>query len=297
MHMTSGRKIGWQIVILLNGLLAPQFIAQPYRCNSCSLTIFAEEGRSSSAAASQRSSAYGPNLGHVFIGLTNGDKQMYLGFYGDSRNPSRGQLGVDADLVRNADWDVMKTYQISEQGYRAAHSMIDTWGTGSQADPFPMPVILQKGTWRPWCNCADFAEAVPTVAGVNLGNPSKAAGLNTPALWGKYLRERGGTLNPKRFGSGLEGQWECSETGERVLISQRGGKYYATFFGVHWILTKSDQDLAASQGLTNAEVTKLFPDAPTDVARRFVGMPAVLVLTLSDSNHIMYATTAPRGIS
>jgi hypothetical protein len=282
--MVFRMKRKWQLVLLASGALTPQAIAQSYRCNNCTVTIFADEGRSSSAAATQQSSGQGSNLGHVFIELTNSDKQMYLGYYGDPGNPSRGQLRVDKDLFLNGDWDVSKTYQITGEGYNKVHEMIDQWA--------------QKGqTWRPWCNCGDFAEAVATVAGLSFEGLPKAAGLSTPALWARYLREHGGTLNPQRSGTGFEGRWECNETGERVLITQHGGKYYATFFGVHWVLAKSGKDLATSQGLTGAEVAALFPEAPADVIRRFVGMPAVLVLTLSDSNHIFYATTAPRSIS
>ena len=100
------------------------------------LTVYADRGKDVSAAASQGLSSQGSNLGHLFVALTHGEKQMYLAYYGDPKNPSRGHLRVDADLARNGSWDVQKTYQITEEGYRAAHETIDNWGS-------------QVGTWKP----------------------------------------------------------------------------------------------------------------------------------------------------
>ena len=175
-----------------NGLA--QYSGGPY-----TLTIFADEGINASSAAAEGTSSRGSNLGHVFVELTNAEKQMYLGYYGDPNDPSRGQLRVDADLASKGDWDVKETYQITEQGYDAAHKMIDTWGRGDQPDLSPIPVILQKGTWWPWCNCGDFAEAIATVAGVRLeGLPKNFGVINRPSLWAKYLRAHGGTVNPQR---------------------------------------------------------------------------------------------------
>ena len=183
----------WLVVLLPTNGLA-QYSGGPY-----TLTIFADEGINASSAAAQGTSSRGPNLGHVFVQLTNGEKQMYLGYYGDPSDPSRGQLRVNADLARKDYWDVKETYQITEEGYTAAHKMIDTWGRGDQPDPFPIPVILQKGTWRPWCNCGDFAEAIATVAGVQLEDlPKNLGAINRPSLWAKYLRAHGGTVNPQR---------------------------------------------------------------------------------------------------
>ena len=100
---------------------------------------------------------------------------MYLGYYGDAKNPSRGQLRVDADLARNGDWDVKKTYNITDGGYREAHKLIDTWGTDGQK-------------WALDHNCGDFAEAVARIAGVQLGALPKVLGVITPERWGLYLR-------------------------------------------------------------------------------------------------------------
>jgi hypothetical protein len=173
------------------------------------VTIFANPGSDASSVAQQASSG-GFNFGHVFVGLTNGDKQMYLGYYGDPTNPARGQLRVDADLAANG-WLYKKTYEITEQGYRAAHEMIDTWGAGNQRvggtgdavldtalNQLPIPVILNSGTWRPWCNCGDFAQAIATAAGVQLPDVPKELGLNTPRSWAQYLRDHGGVVNPER---------------------------------------------------------------------------------------------------
>jgi len=218
----------------------------------------------------------------VFIELANGDKQVFLGYYGDPKNPSRGQLRVDADLFLNGYWDVKKTYDISEEGYNKAHEVIDGWGRNGQ-------------TWRPWCNCGDFAEAVATVAGINFGDLPKAAGLNTPALWVKYLRAHGGAMNPARASVDFDGQWQCAETGERITIGHSGNKYSTVFFGIHWTLVRSGQELTDSHKLTSAEISGLF-NVPGNIAQQFVGAPAVLVLTLSNANDIAYATVAPRSI-
>jgi hypothetical protein len=160
--------------------------AWPAPAGPYTLTIFADQGKNPSSAATQASSGGGSNLGHVFIELTNGNKQVYLGYYGDRQNPAKGQLRPDADLARNGYWDVKKTFEITEQGYNDAHKMIDTWGT-------------KVGSWKPWCNCADFAEAIATVAGVRLGDLPKMLGnINTPGDWSAYLKRHGGTVNPQR---------------------------------------------------------------------------------------------------
>ena len=41
------------------------------------LTIFADGGANGPTDTTQGSSGHGSNLGHVFVELTNGDKQMY----------------------------------------------------------------------------------------------------------------------------------------------------------------------------------------------------------------------------
>src|SRR5882672_266378 len=176
------------IVSLCLALLLP---TESYAQRSAySLTIFADGG-STAASVGQQASSNGSNFGHVFIELASADKQIYMGYYGDPQNPSRGQLRVDADFAKNGYWDVKKTYEIKETGYNDAHGMIDTWGT-------------KIGSWKPWCNCGDFAEAVATVAGVQLSDIPKELGLNTPRSWVQYLRNHGGTMNSAR-GSGSGG--------------------------------------------------------------------------------------------
>jgi len=200
------------LVLLLPTVGWPQSSPSVTPHGPYSLTIFADPGANASSVSQQASSG-GLNMGHVFIGLTNGARKVYLGYYGDSTNPARGQLRVDADLV-DSGWLYKKTYQITEQGYRAAHEMIDTWGAGNQRvgalgesvfdtflnalNPLPVPISLPSGTWRPWCNCSDFAQAVATAAGVELSDIPEELGLNTPRSWGRYLSEHGGTTNPRR---------------------------------------------------------------------------------------------------
>src|SRR5258708_5654062 len=91
------------------------------------LTIYADKGSHSGAVTTETSSGLHSNLGHVFIELTHNEKQMYLGYYGQPTDPSKGQLRVDADLAQKGYWTVKKTYSITEQGYLDAHKMIDAW--------------------------------------------------------------------------------------------------------------------------------------------------------------------------
>lgn len=148
------------------------------------LTIYADRGLSAGPVTTEASSGSHPNLGHVFVELTHNEKQMYLGYYGQPTDPAKGQLRVDADLAKKGYWTVKKTYSITEQGYLDAHKMIDAWDSSGQS-------------WRPWCNCSDFAEAVAKVAGIDLTDLGKVAGLNTPASWADYLFEHEGTVNPR----------------------------------------------------------------------------------------------------
>jgi hypothetical protein len=180
------------VPIFLVAIFSPHVLGQKTTTNSqasngpYTLTIFADEGTNASVASLQSTSSRGSSLGHVFVDLTNGNKNVYLGFYGDPTNPARGQLRVDADLAQNGDWDVKNTYPITHDGYLAAHQMIDIWGT-------------ETGTWKPWCNCADFAEAIATVAGIPLQVPKMAGVINRPSLWAQYLRQVGGIVNPQRI--------------------------------------------------------------------------------------------------
>lgn len=183
--MPRTRKIGNLALLPICLLLVISGKAQtgPY-----SLTVFADSGAHGSSVSQQASSG-GSNMGHVFVELTNGDKHAFIGYYGDPRNPSKGQLRVDADLVSGGYWDVKKTYSVTKQGYDSAHQVIDTWGTS-------------MGTWELWRNCGDFAEAIAQAAGVQLqGLPKELIRLNTPRSWASYLRKEGGTLNPQRFGN------------------------------------------------------------------------------------------------
>jgi len=183
----------------------------PYTGGPYTLTVFVSQGLGTSSAAGQWSSGNGLDLGHVFVELTNGSKQMYIGYYGDPTDPARGQLRVDADLAASGAWDVKETYAISQQGYNAAHWLIDQWGTDGV-------------TWALNHNCADFAEALAEIAGLNL-HPPKTAGVNRPLLWGKYLRAHGGFVNPRKAGvasstvpSGSPGADSCSNSVYRANL-------------------------------------------------------------------------------
>lgn len=73
------------------------------------------------------------------------------------------------------------------------HWLIDQWATDGLK-------------WAANHNCADFAEAVTKIAGLNI-DPPKTAGINRPILWGKYLRQNGGVIN-------THGNDPCSSLGE-----------------------------------------------------------------------------------
>jgi hypothetical protein len=175
------------------------------------LTIFADQGSAPSAATTNRSSGSGSNLGHVFIELANGSNEAFIGYYGQPGTPARGQLRVDADLFRNGDYDVSKTYQITATGYLYAHQMIDVWG-GHDGKK-----------WGVYCNCSDFAQAVANAAQVDLADVPTEMNANLPYLWAQYLRSHGGTVNNRRRPStgdgtagsaqGILGTWEASSCG------------------------------------------------------------------------------------
>gem|GEM_PF-6648788 len=187
-RIESTRTIIATITCLILFLTSGNAQSGPY-----SLTVFADggaHGTSGSQSLSQQSSSGGSDFGHVFVELTNGDRHIYMGYYGDPHNPSRGQLRVDADLASKRYWDFYKTYPITETGYHNAQHVIDTWGT-------------EMGTWKLWRNCGDFAEAIANAAGVDLQDVPKELGLNTPRSWAGYLRDHGGVPNPQRSATPL----------------------------------------------------------------------------------------------
>jgi hypothetical protein len=178
------------------------------------ITIFADSGAGPSTSAPDGTSGSGPNLGHVFIELANGDKQMFIGYYGygpSGRMPTKGQLRVDADLFRNGDYDVSKTYQITSTGYINAHQLLDIWG-GPHGEK-----------WGVYCNCADFAQTVASSAGLDLTDVPTDFGVNMPKLWAQYLRTHGGTVNNHKPSTtntasasdseGILGKWEADSCG------------------------------------------------------------------------------------
>ena len=147
------------------------------------LTIYAELGANSAANTSQSAEESRSNMGHVFIELGHDEKKAILGFYPVSKDKTRGEWRVNADLVQTNAWTVKQTYQITAQGYEDAHKMIDSWHQTGQS-------------WHLWCNCGDFAEAIARAAGLDVSDLSKLVGVfDTPTLWARYLYEHNGPLN------------------------------------------------------------------------------------------------------
>jgi len=240
------------------------------------LIIFADAGSNASSVAQQGSS--GSSFGHVFIELSNSDKQIYIGYYGDPKNPSRGQLRVDSDLARNGYWDVKsQTYEISEESYRSAHKMIDTWGT-------------EVGSWKLWCNCGDFAEAVATTAGVPLPNLPKEVGLNTPRSWAQYLRDHGGTVNPKRT---LDGIWTFapgSTSGvDQVRLTQNGSHVRAFWIAGNRYFKAGSE--SANFVLTGSKGTGVTHNAIIQNGT-LVPFDIPIHITIQDSNKILVSGSA-----
>jgi hypothetical protein len=140
------------------------------------LTVFVDEG-------------HGKLNGHVFLGLTSGNRTGYRGFY-----PSIHALGVaslgageirdDARLARNG-WDVQKTFVVSRDSYDDALDLISHWNARGRA-------------WGLRNHCGDFAETIVRAARIDIDLPAGLTGRNRPGLWGEALRVRGAVVNEER---------------------------------------------------------------------------------------------------
>ena len=143
--------------------------AQKFQNKKYELTIFVDEGHGLTEAT-----------GHVFVGLSDGQSTVYKGWY--SENPLLAPVAKGGGEVRDDSphsWDVKKTYEIGEQGYRDAMKMTETWNN-------------QKIDWGFGEHCGDFAEIIANRAGVKLDLPDRFTGINRPGLFGDYLRKHGG---------------------------------------------------------------------------------------------------------
>jgi hypothetical protein len=138
--------------------------------------------RMTTAANALRRSGSGSALlgqnGHVFVELSNGRINTYLGFYGNP--PSQGgPIRIEPYLAEQG-WNVKKTYPISLQGYHAAFQIVERWNTDGRH-------------WAAAHHCGDFAEAVVRAAGVDLvGLPCSVWAGHRPGLWAVYLKSTGG---------------------------------------------------------------------------------------------------------
>jgi hypothetical protein len=163
---------------------------------------------------------------------------------------AKGQLRPDTDLFRNNEYDVSKTYQITETGYINAHKEIDHWG-GPNGDK-----------WGVRCNCADFVQTIALSAGVNLTNVPKDLGINMPKLWAQYLQDHGGTVNNRKpvmtsavsggGSGGIVGTWEASECG---------------FSQAFILIVSKDNSGSLSGTLSVKEVIHVAGGGPCDMAK------------------------------
>src|SRR4051812_23511422 len=103
------------ILLSLALLLLASLITLARQERRYTITVFVDEGPQTTSGqvqaarnASRNSDSSGMivKTGHVFVGLSNGDINTYLGFYGDKE---RGQVRVDTDLAQNGYYDVYKT--------------------------------------------------------------------------------------------------------------------------------------------------------------------------------------------
>src|ERR1051326_7795082 len=139
--------------LALTLLLAIHLATLARQAKRYTVTVFVDEGPQTAgeqlraargASRDANSSGTIVKTGHVFIGLSNGDINTYLGFFG---NQEKGQVRVDADLVQNGYYNVSKTYEISEANYHAALAVATQWNTDGKR-------------WALDHHCGDFAEAV-----------------------------------------------------------------------------------------------------------------------------------------
>jgi hypothetical protein len=273
--------------LALTLLLAIHLATLARQAKRYTVTVFVDEGPQTAgeqlraargASRDANSSGTIVKTGHVFIGLSNGDINTYLGFYG---NQEKGQVRVDADLVQNGYYNVSKTYEISEANYHAALAVATQWNTDGKR-------------WALDHHCGDFAEAVARAAGVPLEDfPRDVSiadlGRNRPGLWGKYLRQHGGEVK-----GGFTGNWVFDQTGETVVISGGGGAYRMHLNGINWTLRQDGDVLVAQQRLTAGDVQALYGNLPRGAAAALVGQPTGVVLTLStDGRAIQVQLVAP----
>ncbi|MHB9024905.1 MAG: carbohydrate binding domain-containing protein [Armatimonadota bacterium] len=123
-----------------------------------------------------------PN-GHVFLGLSDGRRAVYRGFYSAQKSP-KALLSLAGGMIKDDthatvdEWTVKKTYPISKAGYAKAFSVMEDWD--------------KEG--RPWGifhHCGDFVNTTAKAAGINLNLPVNLKGYDRPGRFGQYLREQG----------------------------------------------------------------------------------------------------------
>jgi hypothetical protein len=176
-----------------------------------SLTIFVEEGA-------------GELNGHVFLSISDGNKNEVLGFY--SKNKLLAVASMGGGEIRDdskTNWDVRKTYQLTKQGYIEAKRAIQKWRSEDEA-------------W--WVNhhCGDFVETVAKAARVGPDLPWTATGRNRPGIFGEYLRAHGGETKEASkdkfkkimWGAPLETVNVLATTGEPFFSKTvlKKGEYY-----------------------------------------------------------------------
>lgn len=173
----------------------------------------------------EHSTTFGIPTGHVFIGLSNQQREIVLGYQGDDHV---AQVHSEQQKRDGGYYDVSKTYEISEQAYHAALAKAGQWNK--------LP-FNENNSSDSDHHCGVFAEDIAHASGLTLEGlrqtPDNAVGKlfgPNPPVWGKYLRTHGGSLHKygtppvkdeqKALDRDLTRKWTCAFP---VFENKRGG--------------------------------------------------------------------------
>jgi hypothetical protein len=129
--------------------------------------------------------------GHVFVAVENGALTKVSGFYPQKKGAGAlaglngGEVRGDWQKIDKGEWDVKRTYNITESQYRNALRVIEDFER-------------KRRDWSPQCHCGTMAEEVARAAGIRLDLPTPTFDFDTrPAQFAAYLRARGGVTNDR----------------------------------------------------------------------------------------------------
>jgi hypothetical protein len=189
----------WYRSYLFTGLVC--FLLIVLGClSSTTRTVSAAQNKNTLTIYVNKNMRDGGIIGHVFIGISNGKREFFYGWYSDAYGIEKplaliGQKGGHLRDDSQTDWDVRKAYIISEEGYKRAMEAVREWNQ-------------EHKPWSPTHHCGNFAAKVAGAAGIVLSDvPKPLVGDRTfkyrPENMGEHLIKTGGELNatgatPKR---------------------------------------------------------------------------------------------------